>query len=1502
MPLTGGEADKVGNGYETLWTVRCMLRILAEDARSIVLEPLGEEGDGAEFILTGDKGAREFHQVKRQRTGGWNISTLASAGVLGHFQSHLDRDAGVVCVFVSQDEPQNLRELWERAKRAPTPSDFERYYISSAEQSANFADLQRHWGNRPLEEIYGLLRRISIEGGSETTLRQEVLYRSGTLVEGKAENVLASLWQLATISIRQTLDATAIWDYLEDPKRGYRRRAWKSDPSLLPSIQVINDNYLAPVRSLNILDVPIPRMEAKQVFGILQGEHHRRSVLITGEAGSGKTGVVAEIIQHAEAQGWLTLAIRLDRLDTTALSSKQVGVQLDLTDSPVTVLGEVAGDRPSLLLIDQLDAVSATSGRNPAFFERVEELVRESASYSGMRLVLSCRKFDLQNDERLRRLIDQETGIAQEVAVDLLDAETVRSLVLKSGVDPALLSAGQLTFLATPLHLKLFTEVKAPLTFETLKDLYDAYWNAKWSAVRERLQRPPVWIPLFDSILQKMVSEQTLSVPQSMVADAYPEELKALLTEQVLSQDGKRLSFFHETFFDYVFARRFVAEGKRLVGFLRAQEQHLFLRGIVRQVLTHERSEDFPLYLSDLQDLLESPDIRFHLKRLVFQWLRSLARPTSQEWTIVQSLRDAPDPDVARWSESVINSPAWFSLLTELGWIGGELECRDETRVERAVNYLGGSVRDAPFQVVETLLAWADQPEPWPTYATNILSHSDVDTSRRFIDLYIKLQQKGNIPLAHPPFGSNSGQYFLYDLPEKQPGWAIELLEEWLIRYVNQRDRQGHLDPFIETESPYGRHLDGIDDRMHLMVTNAPHEFVERLLPIVLELIRRNAVREGESPWRDKIWLYHFYNSQHNFHEQLIKELVEGLRYLAVHDPDVFLCHADALSEYLDFETAGWILTRAFAADGKRYAEAGVALLLRSPAWLGLGWTDSSDWVSRELIKSISPYCSPVLFERLEDAVLNYYSSWERENPRHLGWAQLTLLNGFPKERRSDATRRRLRELQRKFNMEDGNSPQGIRSGVVGAPIAANWDLMTDAQWLRAIRKHNTERSRASHFLQGGASELSHVLQQQTEKDPVRYLRLLLQLPDETNTTYFEQILWGIGKAPTTDPELLWSAIRRCHALPNRPCGRSISSALNRYGENAVPHDILEIIAWYATEDPDPAKETWKPRGDDETIYYGGDAASAGLNSVRGGMAWPVAELLFDHKEYFEFFEPYLERMVTDPSIAVRTQVAHTLLPVLNIDREMAVTLFLRLIDPFHAAYAHAHFVIDFLRYAVWTHFSAILPFIEQMLADADPKTVQTGAQFACLAALIHPEASQLGADCLAGSVNMRRGAAKIAAERLFIPSDRAWCEAALIQLFDDEDQETRRAAANCFREVAGEKLVGFTSLIDKFIESAAFGEDSRSFFHTLETATVPLPDIICSVFEKSVTLTKGLSAGEAIRSGRFADRNSQLLVRLYERTLEPAIKTRCLNVIDALARTDAAYDMDRTLAVRDMQ
>ena len=46
--------------------------------------------------------------------------------------------------------------------------------------------------------------------------------------------------------------------------------------------------------------------------------------------------------------------------------------------------------------------------------------------------------------------------------------------------------------------------------------------------------------------------------------------------------------------------------------------------------------------------------------------------------------------------------------------------------------------------------------------------------------------------------------------------------------------------------------------------------------------------------------------------------------------------------------------------------------------------------------------------------------------------------------------------------------------------------------------------------------------------------------------------------------------MQRVHALPGRPCGRSIAYLIEQLGGRDWPEPVLDAVVWYAVNDPDP--------------------------------------------------------------------------------------------------------------------------------------------------------------------------------------------------------------------------------------------------------------------------------------------------------------------------------------------
>jgi hypothetical protein len=1473
-----------------------MAEVLAEHADSIRLEPPGEEGDGAEFWVR-RSGAYEYHQVKRQHgaDGRWTIASLNDRRVLQRFFEKLT-DPSATCVFVSAHSTHQLDELIDRARRAASWAEYERDFLKSVHLRAAFYELTSYWGNCEPAEAYERLKRVTIRTVDEETLRMTTEGQLATLVEAQSPSaVAASLASYALDQVHHERAATDIWQHLES--QGYRRREWNKDPRVLAAVEAQSGRYLGFLHDEAIGGELFPREEAQLAVGKLLSTEGKRSVMLAGEAGVGKSSVTPEIVRRLRELGWPVLAFRVDRMEPVP-TPERVGESLGLPESPARVLAAIAQGRDCALVIDQLDAVSLASGRHPQFFECINEIIKQARTYPRMHLVLGCRKFDIDNDHRLQRLVE-ERGVAEVVTVNRLSHDRVKKIVTAFGFDAARLSVKQLDLLSVPLHLSLLSELAMDvhadaLNFETAKDLYDKFWKRKQALVRARLGRDLQWTQVMDALCDYMSERQTLSAPE-VILDEYATDAGAMVSDHVLTWEGGRYSFFHESFFDYVFARRFAACGRRLLPFLLKGEQHLFRRAQVRQILLHEREQDRDLYLEDLSALLSEERVRYHLKSAIFAMLGDLAEPTVEEWHIVsRALEDTAHQLYFEVWSLLHRSPAWFKLADSLGlierWLSDEGQ---EQRVDKTVMLLRSTQRSLPDRVADLLEPRLGLSAAWNKRVAFVMQWSDMHLSRRFFDLFLRAIDLGALDGVRGPVVMNSDFWDLsHDLPDKYPAWAAEVVGHFYDRCVTAAVERGGDDLTVNIASCI---LDSARYRRSAYFSKAadgaPREFVEQVLPVMLRVMELTAQQVEEPPWSDAVWFYRSYGEGHSARDSLLEAMVEALSSLARNDPEAFAAYAARLRD-TTFETAHFLLLRAYAANGQRFADEAAAYLLDNPARLKIGYAGGDHWPARLLLEAITSHCSEAALLRLEDLLLGYYTPWERSVDGHhaYGHAQFTLLEGITQARRSDRVRRRLEEWRRKFDKQTVEEPMSIVAGFVGSPIDDDAAAkMTDEQWLRAVERYGSDDAETrivGDNLIGGAGQLAGVMEGLARQNPVRFAELACRFPDGVNVTYFEAVLRGVADAEL-DPQLALRLCKRCHDLPSRPLGRWIPPVIASLAESVLLDEALDIVAWYATEDPDPEEELWRKPAHGGQPYFGGSIESAAINSARGVAAGAVGRLIFPDRTRLTKLLPTVECMVEDTSIAVRASAARALIAVLKHDRDLAVRLFLRLCGS-EDALLRTDGVELFMNYGVRTHYEALRPLLDRMLAAEHKEVNLAGARLACIAALFVEQARATAESCVRGNEVQRQGAAQILAASLAHARFRRFCEDNLATLFNDASEDVRSEAGRCFGRLGEEQLGDYTELVSAFIVSEAFVGEHSGLFHALDKTTAQLPDITCEAAERFFDVVGAAAADISTHAAAESFMVTKLVVRIYAQSRSPEIQTRCLDIIDRVARIQA--------------
>ena len=1498
MPLPGGPSEKFGNRYEGRWTTACLLDVMDEKAESIRLEPPGLEGQGFEFWIT-KRDIREYHQVKRQHsTGHWTLYTLAREGVLTNFITRL-HDPSVRCVFVSTNSAGQLDELSDRARRSASWEEYSEEFLRTDQWRKNF-DLVRH--SVPClseQETYERLKRIRIEPIGESFLLTTIESRASALVNGNAATIVDILAEMASEWVHKELTAHDIWKHLES--RGFSRRHWDKNPHVLSAVEEVNRRYLDLLRDQAIGRSVLPRREVQTVQGRLKESSGKAGVLLTGEAGIGKSGVMLQVVEELLDAGTPVLAFRADRLEPTQLPDK-VGEQTGLPGSPANVLAAVAQGEHCVLVIDQVDALSLASGRNTDLFDCIYEILRQAQAHPHMRILLACRKFDLENDHRLRRLTDSG-GIAEAVVVGQLPHEPVLEVVSRFGLNADSLSFKQRDLLSVPLHLKLLSELAADveirrLNFETAQDLYERFWVYKQQVTRERIGRPVQWTQVVYGLCDYMHERQTLGAPEAVVED-WNSDTNAMVSEHVLVLENKRYSFFHEGFFDYAFARRFAGSHQSLLDLLLNGEQRLFRRAQVRQVLLYLRDTEFDRYIADLEKVLSSPNVRFHIKQVAFALLADLSEPTTAEWDIISKFagKDFSDP-VTRQAWATVRRPPWFRLVDSLGLAQQWLDDPDEAFVDQTVLLLRVIQRELPDRVAELVEPHVGESDRWNARLFHLAVWGDWSQGRRFLELMLRLIDEGVLDDAKGPIAVNSDFWSLmYDLQFRNQSWGCEVVGHYLNRRHKLSLGAGQPNPFDYSTGTVPN-SQSAEDTLGKIASSAPESFVREVIPFMQAVVEDCASKERGALLLDPIWSNRIFQSGYTTDHALLMAMEIALSKLAAQHPEVYQSVIEPVRDS-PYETIQYLLIRSLAANGARFANEAVDHLCAKPDRLKIGYLSDPHWATRQLIESISPHCSDERLQQLELLLLEYYSDWERSasGRRQYGYAQFTLLSGITATRRSQEGNKRLEELRRKFGRPEPDAPRPMKAEWVPSPIPEHAaEEMSDDQWLSAIRQHTNEGLgvKQEGHLTGGALQLSRILENLVKQEPKRFAGLALKFPDDANPSYFEAVLRGISDA-NLDIETIVRVCERCHRIGGNPLGREICEPIAYAANGNIPPEALDLVARYATEDPDPDQELWRtqvpPSGD---YYYGGDALEHGINTVRGRAAQAVAKLIEgDHRRVVSF-RLALEKMVQDPSIAVRSCVAQALIAVLRFDRDLAVELFHQLCNT-EDALLRTPFIERFMYFALQTHYKELAPILERMVNSEIPDVSSTGARQACLVALDLPEAAAIVAPCLSGSEPQRIGAAQVMAANIKVATCRSFCEDALVSLFNDPSEEVRAEAANCFRRFEGDDLVGYEHLIAQFVLSDAFPKSLFLLLMALERTTAKLPEVTLSACKRFIDVA-GLAAGDiSTREAGDADTVIKLTLRTYQQSSDDTIRARSLDLIDKLME-HGAYGINDAL------
>ena len=1369
MPLPGGPADKFGNRYESWWTVSQLVRIIKGDAESIrIEEPTVEK---AEFVvIAGDH--RELHQTRlRHPNGKWSLSSLGQDSLLLSMFDQLSENSNIRFIFVSGSDAPELRELAERAASAKNLEEFEEVFVSAQVQKEAFTTLKSFWQNANTTTAYEILQRLEVRTMDEQGIKEQVRESLQARFLTQPDDVCDALRSIVADSIHKRIDREQLISDLG--KRGFRLRKF-AKPSDAPSLIVkVTNRYLDVTKKKLIQGSIIPRSFTQSILTKIKENATGCDCVLTGKAGGGKTGCVIECVEALSnsENPVAVLAFRLDRIAPVS-STKELGKCLGLEESPGFVLAKAveAMSGEAVLIVDQLDFVSTTSGRSPDFFDVVEELLIEVRGWRDkikIHIVVVCREFDWKNDHRLRRLLAKDHV---HISVTDFSPDEVKSVIETGGFEIEQFNKRQLELLCLPQNLALFLDLNhdsdSKPKFSSTKELFDHYWEEKRRAVNHRaFPSPDYWNVVIQNLCDEMTASRQLSVRKEKL-DQFPVDyINQMSSEGVLSFNENSYGFGHETFFDYCFARNFEAKEESLTKFLVKSEQHLFRRAQVRQVLEYLRDDDQKRYFRELKALLTDDRIRYHLKDLAVSWTVAQPGPAEQEWKVLApwieselAAVESGRPNLDKFATLVWNrffsSQQWFQVTDKKGLIAEWLRSENEHLVDKGVKYIWYHQNHSGDRVAEILEPFVGRGGGWPRRFNHIMQWADYASSRRFFDLFLKLLDDGTLDDTYNSLVTNGTFWSMFHrLAEARPDWIAEVTAHWLLRRFSiireTRDNGGT----PKWHDLFSRDKSG-QKYIYDSATKFPENFAQHVLPLVLKTTDETVYKEENPPPRlHAVWSTLSNNDHVSIDNGCSRALAVALERLVEEKSDSIngiLLELQSRDTYM----ANFLLLRVYTAGASHFANDAVAEICDKTWRFQCGYSNSPHWIAIQLIKAIAPLCASDNLDSLEKSILGYSPNYEIDPKKRTEWikfvsstlghapkyehipsehkfkerACFSLLSGIPDELRSQKAQTRYAELKRKF--ETGEPPPRDSRALISIPTSSpikksSAEEMKDEEWLKAIKKYDSQEifSRED-FEKGGASELAGMLQECVKEEPERFTRLSFRFPSDTNPVYLEHVLSGL-KETAVDTELKLEVCRKGYTEHRDDCGKAIADLLGSI-EDPLPDDAIQMLDWLATEHSDPENELSSEKITGSTPYYLGRTVELRVSTTRGCAAGAIRDLIRRDASYIERFHSTIKRLVKDKSLAVRERVSSTVLVIANHDWEFALEQFLRLIEPRDSQTEDdrllaTQYVECFIKLGLPAHFMRLQSVIERMLRSELPETSVAGARLASLAVLYNP-------------------------------------------------------------------------------------------------------------------------------------------------------------------------------------
>lgn len=1284
----GGMAEKIGNRYESSWITFQLFRLLDEKISYVQVEPVGEDEDAVDVIVGNLDGSKEHHQCKigQKSVEAWTIATLESKELLTKGFEHILSGSKSYKV-ISRIGFRLLEDICESSRNSTDSSlDFFEHQIKiSHDRIKLFDELCKRLKldqskSEDLDKALHFLKCFEIRQFNEDDTDHEMcILLAEKLVYGPPIHLVHFLqtYPVKCNKLREKITTHLLKTNLEN--QSFTFRPSPSDPHTSSVIRTLNDEF---DQSIEPYLISLNNIHRTEFTSTVDAINSSPITLIKADAGVGKSVFLFHLKKHFIRSGAIILPIRLDRR-VPEKNINQFGEDLGFSCSPIYCLEKYSLGQEVVVILDQLDALRWTALHSSNALDICMTMVKEilllrNHTNANIKIIMATRNFELEDDVRLKGWVSGLKNDVKQIELKLFESDQIKPYISQFE-DYDKLSDEQKNILRIPLWLGIYINLANDLgcapKFTSKLDLIKVFLDNRFEQLNESYGISTADSEdLFNEIIDLMNHSNKLSISSTQLSNGSSKIKRAMISVGLLSEQNREISFRHQAIYDYAIGRKLYLLGRtsteNFINELGTRNQQTLLkREHLRYALAmlYEKNEN--TFCNCIDAVLYHPEIRFHLKSLVFSVLRHIENFKFPLKKLINKIIDDAElaPNFIRLSCS--GTPALVQYLSESHYLSDWLDEDGDTQ-SKALELLSSVSDKTPNLLINELSKFVNQSSEWNQKIYNCLCWNMKNDSDELSDFRIQLIKAG----------TNSHYIFWDDLTKQHPLRALYLLElmcdEEFHARLNSREKWSDYD----TEC-----VEKLADSHSLDVLKV-------FLPFLNRYFAKPLIDEFDAyKWSEE---YATRTSLETFiYKALFTLVIKATQNMALQSTELFQLliplknnsnlifnriYANALLN-LDIDHADFVIEW---------------LLDNSIGKFKLG-NDNEEpvWkLAGKLIEKFSPHCNQKNFEQLENTIYYFPPDYELEEIRwrleatrtnryipYWGKTQYHLLPKLDLSRISKMSKQLITILNRKYEDYTENDfchKSNSMAGFVRSPIK-NYFMLSNKAWKKlitsAVDKFSDTKFRAD-CTEASIHQFSNNFRSVVNAEPKRFTEFSLTLPTHIHQDYIDALFSGLSENNIDQvPEHLKEHWAPCPIeLIEQVIDHFTTTHYSRGLESLLSSRVQLFSQKYIVLLEDIAKSSDDPKSNKLNVYRTGhpdeldeisskDLFGNTINCTRGRAYRSLAQKFWSDEAYALSHKYIIENALKDEHAAVRMATANLLLPMYNYDRNYAFQKFIEL-------------------------------------------------------------------------------------------------------------------------------------------------------------------------------------------------------------------------------------------------